>query len=740
MARNFMRAMMVAAGLAAATASAAQDAPATQKKIALVIGNGDYVTAPRLANPVNDAVDVASTLSTLGFDVIDGYDLDYGGMQEKVRDFARALEGADVGLFFYAGHGLQVDGKNYMVPVDAALADEGAVDFETVDMNSVISRLSAPDRTSLVFLDACRDNPLLADLARQAAAARSVAVAGGLAPPDAGAANLLVAYSAQPGATASDGAGRNSPFTSAILHHIETPGLDVQQLMRRVRSSVIEQSEGLQVPFDNSSLTSDFFFVRPAAGQEAPPPVENWAPPQRDPSPRQIEVGLWNDVKNTGSLPELESYLAQYAEGIFAEAVRARIATLKQAESEDAEKAQVFAEAIAKEFAALTGRGNIVDDPKEPQDFYANARLYELRGDYLNARRAYLGFFDFALPYVDPHYRFQTFLKVQEGRAGAREIYNELVDQKPADVARAYAAALLWDADVRIERLEAHVAAHPDFAPAYYELSRDFSQARLGAQTLAQKKREYELLTTFVDLVDAGEFLKHFIDQELAAEQIEDARTRLQLLESTVAQIFDAPMNFSAMRSNSGWTISVFASGGDRAKEIFYKAGAGDFRSTGFSNVNDPATGAPMPVSYFDLPQDAGPQTIEVKYMDLNGDEQGPFPYRFDPAAALISGAKQVIEATSNGWVAFREYDGKLLFYFTHLQSNRCGVARAVYGFDTDEPNIELPIADCDLLNPNAVGDGVDIYLEAPLEAAYATVRVFYKDGTSSEVKRFNRL
>ena len=177
-----------------------QDQDQDQRRVALVIGNSDYDHAPALANPVNDAADVSARLTALGFEVIDGYDLDFGSMQAAVRDFARALDGADIGLYFYAGHGLQVDGRNYMVPVDAALADEAAVDFETVDMNLVLDQLARdPDRTSLVFLDACRDNPLAASLARDAAAARSIAMGQGLAQIDSVSVGTLIAYATQIG-------------------------------------------------------------------------------------------------------------------------------------------------------------------------------------------------------------------------------------------------------------------------------------------------------------------------------------------------------------------------------------------------------------------------------------------------------------------------------------------------------------------------------------------------------------
>jgi len=706
------------------------------RRVALVIGNGAYTQASALPNPVNDAVDLTARLQALGFEVIDGYDLDYGTMQSVVRDFARALEGADIGLFFYAGHGLQVDGRNYMVPVDATLSDESAVDFETIDMNLVLDQLARnPDRTSIILLDACRDNPLAANLARQAAAARSAAVGRGLAQIESVAAGTLIAYSTQPGAIASDGEGRNSPFTSAILHHIETPGLEVQQLMRRVRASVIEGSDGLQIPWDNSSLTDNFYFSPPLGENIGPPSIESWAPPHRDPTPRQIEIGLWNDVKDTGAIEELQAYLDQYPTGVFANAARARIERFAREASAAADQAAAFASAIAAEFAELTGRGSIIEEPTEPLDFYANARLYELRGDFLNARQSYLGLFNFELEYVDPHYRFQTFLKVQEGRAGAREIYNELVDMKPADTSRAYAAALLFDAPQRIVRLNEHIAAYPDFAPAYYELSRDFSQARLGSQTLADKRRERDLLEQFLQLSDDGAFLRYFIDQRMAAEQLDDARTRLTSLEA-FAPMADNPVSFIASNHNSGWTLSFSIP--EAVREILVATDGGPYRSTGSLPNTDPRSGLPMARPFTELARDAGPQEILLKYVDLSGVEQGPYAFQFNPAAALVEGAMNILEMTRTSWVSIRDDADYPYTYFSHLMGYRCAIDEVLYGWDDDTPAETFELPACDPTNPNATPSDATIFISTDTSAEAIFVQLRYATGEMSEVQRFS--
>ncbi len=232
---------------------------AAEKRVALVIGNSAYQHTPALRNPSNDATDMAEKLRGLGFKVIDGTDLSKADMEQRIRSFAAELTGADVGLFFYAGHGLQVDGRNLLVPVDAQLKSDTDLDFEAVDASLVLKQLERNSRISIVFLDACRDNPMAANLAQS----RSVEVGRGLARIDK-AVGMMIAFSTQPGNVALDGQGRNSPFTEALLQHISAQGASVDDLMIEVRNDVLKSTDGKQVPWENSSLTGQFYF-NPAA-------------------------------------------------------------------------------------------------------------------------------------------------------------------------------------------------------------------------------------------------------------------------------------------------------------------------------------------------------------------------------------------------------------------------------------------------------------------------------------------
>jgi tetratricopeptide (TPR) repeat protein len=230
------------------------------RRVALVIGQSDYRYAPKLDNPTNDAADISTLLRKLNFEVVESKNLDRRGFDDAIREFGRKLDRADIALFFYAGHGLQVGGKNYLVPVDAKLERLGDLALDAVELNTVMAQMEAEKRVNLVFLDACRDNPLARSLARSLGT-RSVAIGQGLASIQ-GAVGTLIAYSTQPDNVALDGEGRNSPFTMALLRHLATPGMEIGAVMRRVRADVIAATRDKQIPWDSSSLVGDVLLAR----------------------------------------------------------------------------------------------------------------------------------------------------------------------------------------------------------------------------------------------------------------------------------------------------------------------------------------------------------------------------------------------------------------------------------------------------------------------------------------------
>ena len=232
-----------------------------EKGVALVIGNGAYKHVPALTNPKNDAADMAAKLREIGLVVVHGEDLDLTAMRAKVREFISSLEKADLAIFFYAGHGLQVEGVNYLAPVDARLASQDDLEFEAMPMGLVLSAMERNAKVNLVFLDACRDNPLATNLARSMGT-RSAAVGRGLAEIGSGVGSLI-AFATQPGNVALDGRARNSPFTTALLKHLGTPGQGVTDDLILVRRDVLEATAGKQVPWDNSALTGRVVLVPP---------------------------------------------------------------------------------------------------------------------------------------------------------------------------------------------------------------------------------------------------------------------------------------------------------------------------------------------------------------------------------------------------------------------------------------------------------------------------------------------
>ena len=234
--------------VALTTAMALSGAAQAQDRVALVIGNGKYVSANVLPNAVNDARVMARALREIGFVVVDGFDLVRDSMERQIREFLRKSESARVVLIFYAGHGLQVDGRNYLLPVNARLQTASDLGFETVGLDNILESLDGASRTNIIILDACRNNPFAQVLSARSGGARSVTALSGLA----GYSNLgtgtLIAFSTAPGAVALDGSGSNSPFTRALARHVRTPGLEVRQMLTRVRADVAAETEGQANP------------------------------------------------------------------------------------------------------------------------------------------------------------------------------------------------------------------------------------------------------------------------------------------------------------------------------------------------------------------------------------------------------------------------------------------------------------------------------------------------------------
>jgi hypothetical protein len=313
--RRCLMAMLGLIGCLAATQAMAE------RRVALVVGNAQYAHTPALPNPRNDAQDVADALKRVGFEVTLGYDLDQTRFARTIDDFARALDGADVGLFFYAGHGLQINEKNYLVSTEAKLESTFLVPSETIELDAIIRLMESKANTNLIFLDACRNNPLTDNLKRNLAAInRTVSVGRGLARIEPTGRDTLIAFSSAPGQEAADGRGRNSPFTASLLRHLPKPGLEVSVMLKEVTADVRQETNNVQRPQQLSDMSKAFYFVKAEpAVVTAPRPSTPVAPTDPvDP----VDVAFWQSASAANECEAIRAYLRRFPNGRFVDLAR----------------------------------------------------------------------------------------------------------------------------------------------------------------------------------------------------------------------------------------------------------------------------------------------------------------------------------------------------------------------------------------------------------------------------------
>lgn len=295
-----------------------RDGPSqTEKRIALVIGNGAYTAAPPLKNPPNDARDMAATLKALGFDVTSGINVNQRNFKQLIREFGQKLKAGGSGLFYYAGHGVQSKGHNYLIPVDADITSEAEVEDSGVDVGLVLNFMDdAQNGLNIVILDACRNNPF----------ARSFrSASNGLAQVDAPT-GTLIAYATAPGSVASDGTDQNGLYTSELLKQMRVPGQSATDMFMRVRAEVMKKTDKKQVPWEASSLVGAFYFSSQPKSSDGKPTGETPTMPKLDAS--AFELSYWETVKNSTDPADFKAYLAKYPTGQFAELAKTRVINL----------------------------------------------------------------------------------------------------------------------------------------------------------------------------------------------------------------------------------------------------------------------------------------------------------------------------------------------------------------------------------------------------------------------------
>jgi uncharacterized caspase-like protein len=315
-----------------------------EKRVALVLGNAAYQNVARLPNPVNDGAVIAATLKKAGFDVVEErHDLPAAETRRALRDFADRARDADIAVVYYAGHGIEVDGTNYLIPVDAKLERDTDVYDEAFSLDRVLLAIEPAKQLRLVILDACRDNPFAKTMKRTVA---SRAIGQGLAKVEPTSPNMLIAYSAKAGSTALDGDAKNSPFTTALAKHLTTPGLDVRRAFGFVRDEVLKTTGYRQEPFVYGSL----------GGEDVPlVPVKATVPPANPQADIRRDYELAQQI---GNKTALNAFLAQYPDGFYAELARsqlakiaaeeARVAATEKAQLAEQERARLAAEGAQK--------------------------------------------------------------------------------------------------------------------------------------------------------------------------------------------------------------------------------------------------------------------------------------------------------------------------------------------------------------------------------------------------------
>lgn len=395
-------------------------------------------------------------------------------------------------------------------------------------------------------------------------------------------------------------------------------------------------------------------------------------------------------------------------------------------------------EKIAQRFESLASMRGLITPAKTPEEHYHNARVHELGGNFAAARKEYTDYLSANLEALDPWQSYSAMLKAAEGKAGAVETMRYFGDKlKPRTVSYQTAMALLEEGDARLAKLQALAASHPEFGPLASLISQEFSEARRGDQTLADQRAEKEWLEKFRAAQAAGKFEKYFLDKKEAQKWVDAAEARWAKLSSIPERVLENPVTLTAQLSNSGWAVG-FTLTDFKAKELFYRLdGKGEFQSTGHLPYKNAQTGLPMVNLHVPLPNlPPGKHTIEAKYVDKNEETNGPYTLKFSTGDEQLAQGKMALNMTLGSWLMFRDYDEKVLLYFTHLMSYRPIIKEIRYSLNSDELDQTFKFKPSDKMYE--IGDELP-YLAVPDDSQFASVQVTYKDGTTSPVQKVVR-
>jgi hypothetical protein len=323
--------LAVLAAIAFGTSLSLAAVSPSEKRVALVIGNGAYQNAMHLDNAAFDARAVADAFRKLGFQVVDGYDLDIDQMRSKVSEFSAALSDSRSAVIYYAGHGISVDEENYLVPTDIILKSPTDLDLNAISVSLLLKQMKRDERVNVIILDACRDNPFAAELAKHKT--RALVAERGLTRIDGDLARgTLIAFASDPKSTALDGpAGQHSPFTQAFLAHLFDPGVTIDTVMSRVRNDVWEKTGHNQLPWVNTSLIGEYE-LNPQPLPELESAKSSTTPAETPADPRQAQENLmWESAQHSNLGADYQAYLSAFPGGVFAQMAKNRIASMESA-------------------------------------------------------------------------------------------------------------------------------------------------------------------------------------------------------------------------------------------------------------------------------------------------------------------------------------------------------------------------------------------------------------------------
>lgn len=395
---------------------------------------------------------------------------------------------------------------------------------------------------------------------------------------------------------------------------------------------------------------------------------------------------------------------------------------------------------LAKVFEEASKRDGLIAEPQTPAEHYHNARFAEVKSDFATARKSYNAFLASGVEFIDPYLAYTDMLKVQDGVDGAREVVTAL-RKNNTTLSLEAAAALLLPKAQRLTALEALAAKAPEFAPAAYLISREFSAEKLGDQTIADKNAEKKWLDGFRALNEAGKFQKYILDKKEGKKWLDDVEARAARIAAMPAAVLKNPVTLTAMQSNDGWMLTFGFADYKIRKVEWRPEGQGDFKDTGLSTTMNSQTGQPMPNLFLSVGKvTEGDHAYEVRYEDMAGQMNGPYKVSFNTAATTLAIGKQVLGGQVGSWIHLRDYNGELLCYFTTLLSYRSSLKTIRYSLDSEALDKTFPFKQPP---PGKSAAGIDfsapIHLSLPTKTRFVAVQLEYADGTLSEVKKFSK-